>query len=795
MRRSTWICLDDCQAPFVAHLQSPWGASGKPRSWRRFPDKRYRGPTGATRSTVYLPSLFHSSRPTVPPSLYPWVPSLPTTALHLRCRDRDSDRGRGVTTATMPGETSDGGGEDINGGQGRHIESLSLIFAQRRCEFFLLARKVAAQARSRCRSCGVAEFERMEAMDLDGDAVVDLSVSSSSRRNSPSITVNSGDVGVPLDLGVHFSSSPNVDNNMPEARNIQNAARGILAPKSGDDRKTRRNLRPRIEISYAETPDERRINGYVNGNADSDEGDMPPLPPIKELSSDELAERERTLRKLREELRSEEMKLVLLKKLRQSQQLKENIAAVPKVPSKLPPPVTVQPAPHSHRTGKAPPPLLRGQPAPSRSSSLHAPPPGMLLPPTVGRSSTSSTGMPPNMVIPQPPHPRGRPPSATPNVSNYHAPADRTERSTKDPTPTPAHQVSKLLVGPQENKTTASLSTPVISEQERPRDDNQTPAQRQAAAKLALRKQLEKTLLQIPPPKPPPPEMHFVPNPSNTEFIYLVGLEHVVDFITKEPAIPPPPEPFECTQCKTDFTPVWKWEKPVTGGKKEGPRGQHATFQRPPAGRDPRVICEHCVTTNVKKALKAEHTNRLKTAFVKALQQEQEIEQRLAQAACPSPDPPAPKPVPKAATPTRRVATPPAPPPQVPPAPTLAPTPPAPKLQEHPLVKLAESGKFSPHHAAAAALQQQLLRELAKNPVPGLPPHQPLPAHMMPPFTSILYPYQIAMAQAGGKGLAELQRQAADLQRQYLLDMIPSQASQAQGNQAPPRAHPHNWKT
>lgn len=100
---------------------------------------------------------------------------------------------------------------------------------------------------------------------------------------------------------------------------------------------------------------------------------------------------------------------------------------------------------------------------------------------------------------------------------------------------------------------------------------------------------------------------------------------------------------------------------------------------------------------------------RLKTAFVKALQQEQEIEQRLAQP-CPSPDPPAPKPVPKAATPTRRVATPPAPPPQVPPAPTLTPTPPAPKLQEHPLVKLAESGKFSPHHAAAAALQQQLLR-------------------------------------------------------------------------------------
>lgn len=44
-----------------------------------------------------------------------------------------------------------------------------------------------------------------------------------------------------------------------------------------------------------------------------------------------------------------------------------------------------------------------------------------------------------------------------------------------------------------------------------------------------------------------------------------------------------------------------------------------------------KVICDVCVTTNVKKSLKAEHTNRLKTAFVKALQQEQEIEQRLAQ--------------------------------------------------------------------------------------------------------------------------------------------------------------------
>lgn len=57
---------------------------------------------------------------------------------------------------------------------------------------------------------------------------------------------------------------------------------------------------------------------------------------------------------------------------------------------------------------------------------------------------------------------------------------------------------------------------------------NESPASRQAAAKLALRKQLEKTLLEIPPPKPPTPEFNFLPSAANNEFIYLVGLEEVV---------------------------------------------------------------------------------------------------------------------------------------------------------------------------------------------------------------------------------------------------------------------------
>lgn len=164
---------------------------------------------------------------------------------------------------------------------------------------------------------------------------------------------------------------------------------------------------------------------------------MPPLLPIKELSPTEVWQRERGLRRLREELRAEEMKLVLLKKLRQSQQLKENLATVPPVnPITVLPPPTVLPsglsitpttvkissktqqpqAAHTRHTSNNSsisisatnssskptnlshvPPLLRGQPPPARSS-LHAP---QLSNTTI--SATSIRGMAANLSVPQPP--------------------------------------------------------------------------------------------------------------------------------------------------------------------------------------------------------------------------------------------------------------------------------------------------------------------------------------------------------------------------------------------------------
>lgn len=92
----------------------------------------------------------------------------------------------------------------------------------------------------------------------------------------------------------------------------------------------------------------------------------------KELNEADLNEKEKLLRKLREDLRNEEMKLVLLKKLRQSQ-MKENIAILPTPhqqssnkttnTGKLPPPQQVPPplirGNSAHKSTSVPP-LLRG---------------------------------------------------------------------------------------------------------------------------------------------------------------------------------------------------------------------------------------------------------------------------------------------------------------------------------------------------------------------------------------------------------------------------------------------------
>ena len=97
----------------------------------------------------------------------------------------------------------------------------------------------------------------------------------------------------------------------------------------------------------------------------------------------------------------------------------------------------------------------------------------------------------------------------------------------------------------------------------------------------------------------------------------LVGLDEVVDTILDMDSKPTlkkaleeltPYNPRVCSQCGVDFSLCWKKDE-----------GNGKGF----------VLCERCASQNVKKDLKAEHTSRLKSVFLKALKQEQEIEEKI----------------------------------------------------------------------------------------------------------------------------------------------------------------------
>uniref|UniRef100_A0A1A9WTA3 Transcriptional repressor p66 coiled-coil MBD2-interaction domain-containing protein n=1 Tax=Glossina brevipalpis TaxID=37001 RepID=A0A1A9WTA3_9MUSC len=676
--------------------------------------------------------------------------------------------------------------------------------------------------------------------------------------------------------------SSNNNNSMSSNQNPSSTSSSInsnttatSSPVSDENKVQRRVLRPRTEPkSYAEAPDivllPARMNGrQQNGNIDSetDDEEMPPYVPIKELTPAELKEREKGLRKLRDDLRNEETKLVLLKKLKQSQHvMKENLVVTPTSVSPTNPlaaipaaltskgalsvtPTNAAPLPAHTKTNRSSNNSISSSisissrnSTNSSSSSVAAsspshrsnnnsttilPPPRSSLPGgatlTAGSStssisiaaatssssssSRSSNALPPRTNLPN----LTITPSVT--ITPTTAPPSGLKSRNQQPNVSDNSKVPNTI----SNSVSITPAPPIIatqnqqhndlkSERTSTREETQTPAQRQAAAKLALRKQLEKTLLQIPPPKPPPPEMHFIPNPSNTEFVYLLGLETVVDYLMtntkKSNAVAPP---FRCAQCKVDFTPVWKWEKQ---GNKE-----------------PKVICEQCVTSNVKKALKAEHTNRLKQAFVKALQQEQEIEQRLASQSSPSPvdthviaasvssqsqsqsnqsqqqsvvHQSQPQVAHAASTAAALVNLPPSvtviPTKCQTPTPSITPRPTPPPINQQPTPP--------PPPPTTPRSSRALGQGLATN-----------PQHMMQ-FTPLLYSYQMAMAQAAQvaaftnkktsasssssstatssknqtASLADIQR-AAELQRQYLLDMIPPQAP------GPSNSRQNNWKT
>ncbi|KFP81867.1 Transcriptional repressor p66-beta, partial [Apaloderma vittatum] len=319
-----------------------------------------------------------------------------------------------------------------------------------------------------------------------------------------------------------------------------------------------------------------------------------------------IEERQQLIKQLRDELRLEEARLVLLKKLRQSQLQKENV--VQKTPVVQNAASIVQPSPaHVGQQGLSK--------LPSRPGAQGVEPQNLrtLQGHSVIRSATNTTL--PHMLMSQrviapnpaqlqgqrvPPKPgliRTTTPSMNPAInyqpqSSSSVPCQRTSSSA----------IYMNLASHIQPGTVNRVSSPLPS----PSALNDA-ANSQAAAKLALRSlDFDAT---------PARKSIYLSLRQCTWEPVLPGKQHKrgwVGFSRFSPLISPrcPPagkscasllrvEPFICAQCRTDFTPHWKQEK---NGK---------------------ILCEQCMTSNQKKALKAEHTNRLKNAFVKALQQEQ----------------------------------------------------------------------------------------------------------------------------------------------------------------------------
>ncbi|GFS06491.1 transcriptional repressor p66-beta-like [Elysia marginata] len=474
--------------------------------------------------------------------------------------------------------------------------------------------------------------------------------------------------------------------------------------------------------------------------SDDDEGAPVPLRNKRKLPSGEPRSAViKKIKALQNKLRNEEATLVLLKKLRQSQ--------ITPVQEPVPPPSAHnlktqphQPSQHHHHHQQqhsvrqnGPPPLVKGYQQNNRNVQH-----------SVGQHSQGRGGHQGNN-LPHRSHQQGPPPlvmnsqsgsnqrgqaahhGARVNVSqNQNLSRNVSNNRNHHQHQQQQQQIHQQLQQHQREQMMQKQAPPP----QPPPQDTQTPAQRQAAAKQALRKQLEKTLLQIPPPKPPPPEMNFIPSLACPDFVLLLGLEEVVNHMIDYQLIARGQKsqderfvctPFTCVQCGSDFTPVWKREKP---GSKN-------------------VICEHCVTSNQKKALKQEHTNRLKSAFVKALQQEQEIERMQASA---------------------------------------APTQPTPQQQQqqasssnssHPQIHHSNASIMSAASAAAAAASAAAAAAAAAN---FRPSAEQLRQHHM---------LQQAQLRAGQPlGLQSFSHRAPfpynlpyakqqDLQRQYLLDMIP----------------------
>ena len=269
------------------------------------------------------------------------------------------------------------------------------------------------------------------------------------------------------------------------------------------------------------------------------------------MTADELSERYALVKKLKSELKNEEMALVLLKKLKQSQTIQREATTVGGG-------ATLTPA---NKTGSKEKAMF------SNKNSDHA-----MAKELVSNTFTSDLQVADSCLL-----------SEQHAVEVFDGRADE-QLVERELVGRGGHRRASPLPDERELLAAAAAETEGVAETKaRAGDEGKsgtTTSRRQARSQETAGEDLVAggeilltiilviivLILQIPPPKPPPPEMHFIPNPANTEFIYLTGLEECVNRILNLDAVPPAmPTPFSCSQCGTDFTPTWKWDKAAKG--------------------------------------------------------------------------------------------------------------------------------------------------------------------------------------------------------------------------------------
>ncbi|CAF0750666.1 unnamed protein product [Rotaria sordida] len=142
-------------------------------------------------------------------------------------------------------------------------------------------------------------------------------------------------------------------------------------------------------------------------------------------------------------------------------------------------------------------------------------------------------------------------------------------------------------------------------------------------AKLALRKQLERDLLNISLPKPSLQDITFIPNSTSLEFQLDLGLEDVIQCLNElqniRHRLPQRftdhafiDEPYICDQCGTDFTIRW-WKHINTKIS-----NQIVT-----------ILCDRCKKQIIRRTSKSEHSTLLKNVFISAMEKEKEIDKHF----------------------------------------------------------------------------------------------------------------------------------------------------------------------